>query len=572
MPADPIVQLDEVSYVYPGADRAALLNISLAIGPGEIVGIVGATGSGKTTLCLALNGIAPQFFGGRFFGRALVSGLDTLETPIRLLAGRVGIVMQDPDAQLLTSSVENEVAFALENSGVPREEMRRRVDEALAAVRLGDLAQRHPATLSGGQKQRLALAAVLAQNPALVVLDEPTAQLDPRASAEVFALVRELNRSRGTTFVIASHASEELAETAGRIVVLSRGEVRADGSPETVFRDSALCEREHVRPPDVTRAFSLLSSRQGGGGVAPIRLEDALKAVEGRAQALAIPVAGDSPGLIRPPLLVLQGVSYRYANGTEALRGVTLTINRGDYVVLIGQNGAGKSTLLKHILGLLQPDEGTVAYDGGSIAGLGVGAVAQRIGYVGQNPDRQLFSATVEAEVAFGLGALRLGEHETKGRVTKALRDLGLEAFRSAHPLSLSKGDRARVVIASALAMEPEVLVFDEHTTGQDEEGSRRILDVTRELHRAGKTVIVVTHHLNLMPGYAERAVVMGEGRVLMDSSLREAYNAMPVLAATDLAPIQIVRLARAMDPRSRVLTADEWVELVTPSDRGGRQ
>ena len=570
MSATNLVSLEEVSFYYRGSNRPALLNVSLSIKPGEIVGLVGPTGAGKTTLCLALQGIVPQFFPGRFFGRVLVAGCDTVDTPIRVQAGNVGVVMQDPESQLLTASVEDEVAFALENAGVAPAEMRSRVDAALSAVRLAHLSKRHPSQLSGGQKQRLALAAVLAQHPSLVVLDEPTAQLDPRASAEVFALVRELNRTRGTTFVIASHACEELAETVGRVLVLSGGRLVADRTPEGVFRDADLCRNERVRVPEVTRAFMRLSTVAGQKEPPPIRLSDAwdrLARLRPR-KALERSYADDAgPGA---PLIVVRDATYEYPGGTRALTGVNLVVNRGDYVVLIGQNGAGKSTLLKLVLGLLVPTSGAVEFNGQPVETLGVGRIAQSIGYVGQNPDRQLFSSTVEGEVGFGLGSLGLGAKESEARISTALESLGLGDLRKAHPLSLSRGDRARVVMASALAMEPEVIVFDEPTTGQDEAGATGILDVTARLHRSGKTVIVVTHHLNLMPGYAQRAVVMGEGRVLLDSSLREAYHATECLAATDLAPTQIVQMSRSVDPASRAVTAEEWIREIEPAYNPG--
>ncbi len=558
----PLVTLEKVSYFYPRAVEPALRDVDLVIPRGQILALVGPTGAGKTTLCLTLNGVVPQFHGGRFFGAVRVGGDDTVEQPIHRLAARVGMVFQDPDTQLVSASVENEVAFALENLGLPAAEIRARVKSALAAVRLAEFAHKHPHDLSGGQQQRLAFAAALALRPDLIVLDEPVSQLDPRSASELFALVAETNRSHGVAFVITGHAAAELAETAHRVVVLLGGRIVADGRPDEIYADAGLLARANLRPPEVTSVFAHLAKRGVcAAGVAPVRLGDAIRALAGLPRAR--PYAPPEPdfavnGL---PILALRNVEHVYPDGTAALRGVGLDLFRGDYALIIGQNGAGKSTLLKHLLNLLRPTAGEVLIDGAPLARQSVAELARRIGYVPQNPDRQIFNPTVEAEVGFSLVPLRLPPKESARRIDAALRALKLEAHRRVHPFALSKGDRARVVIAAVLVMEPEVLVFDEPTTGQDEAGSRAILDLTRELHAAGRTIVVVTHHLHLMPGYARRAIVMGGGRVLLDAPLREAYHALEVLESTHLAPTQAVALARAAHADSRALTPEELAD-----------
>jgi energy-coupling factor transporter ATP-binding protein EcfA2 len=558
MPEAPVARLENVSYYYPGGERPALLNLNLEVAAGEVLGLVGATGAGKTTLCLALNGIVPQLYGGRFFGRAAVAGLDTVDHPIHELARHVGVVLQDPESQLVTASVENEVAFALENLGVAPEEIRRRVDEALAAVELDGLARKHPHELSGGQQQRLALAAALAQRPRLVVLDEPTAQLDPRATADVFRLVRVLSRERGTAFVVASHAAEELAQAAGRIAVLSRGRLAALGTPEEIFRDEALLRRERIRPPGVTAAFSALRAAGLTTRPPPVRLEEGLAALRELPPGRPFTVPEAPPDAGAAPVLAARDVRFAYPDGTRALDGVDLLVRRGEYVALLGQNGSGKSTLLRHFLHLLEPTSGRVEVEGRDVATRRVTDLARSIGYVAQNPDRQIFNPTVEAEVAFSLLPLRLPAAEQAARVDRALGALGLLAHRGAHPLSLPKGDRARVVIAAVLVMDPAVLIFDEPTIGQDEAGARSILEVTRRLHREGRTVVVVTHHLHLMPDYAQRVVIMAQGRVLADTSLRAAYHAVELLRTAHLEPPQPALLARALHPDNWALTPEE--------------
>jgi len=562
----PLVVLEKVSYFYPGAAVPALFDVDLAIPRGEILGLTGATGAGKTTLCLALNGIVPQFHGGRFFGAVCIEGLDSLEHPIHALAARVGIVFQDPDTQLVTASVENEIAFALENLRVPAAEIRVRVAEALAAVHLEAFSKKHPHDLSGGKQQRLAFAAALAMRPALIVLDEPTSRLDPKSAAEVFALVREINRTHGTTFVVTGHAAAELADVVNRIVVLSRGRIVAEGPPASVYTDAGLLAREHLRPPEVTSTFALLAARGlCPDTLAPVRLEDAIAAFPSLPPARAFyppPVPFAVNGV---PILALHDVTHTYSDGTAALRGVSIDLHRGDYVLIVGQNGAGKSTLLKHFLNLVTPTTGKVLIDGAPLATQSVSELARRIGYVPQNPDRQIFNATVEAEVGFSLTPLHLPVSERRRRIDAALKALNLSDFRHAHPFALSKGDRARVVIAAVLVMEPEVLIFDEPTTGQDDAGARAILDLTQRLHAQGRTIVVVTHHLHLMPGYARRAVVMGAGRVLLDAPIRDVYHTLPVLEQTFLRPTQLVSLARAAHPGNFSLTPGEFAASFEP-------
>lgn len=562
----PLAVLEKVSYFYPQAAEPALFDVDLAIPPGQILGLIGATGAGKTTLCLALNGIVPQFHGGRFFGAVRVEGMDTVEHPIHQLAARVGIVFQDPDSQLVTASVENEVAFALENLRLPAGEIRARVAEALAAVHLEAFAGKHPHDLSGGQQQRLALAAVLAMRPALIVLDEPTSQLDPRSASEVYALAREINRTRGTAFVITGHAAAELAETAHRIVVLSRGRIVADGSPDAIYSDGALLARESLRPPEVTVTFALLA-RRGlcPVSLAPVRMAEATRALASLPPARPFQPASPPFAANGVPILALRDVTHTYADGTTALRQVSLDLHRGDYALIVGQNGAGKSTLLKHLLNLLRPTTGRALIDDVPLSTYSVSELARRVGYVPQNPDRQIFNVTVEAEVGFSLTPLPLPAGEKRRRLDAALAALDLEAHRHAHPFSLSKGDRARVVIAAVLVMDPEVLVFDEPTTGQDDAGARAILGLTKQLHDEGRTIVVVTHHLHLMPGYARRAIVMGGGRVLLDAPLREAYHNLPVLEKTFLQPTQVVALARAAHPGNFSLTPAELAASFGP-------
>jgi len=556
MDADPIIRIENLSYQYPRSPAFVLRDVNLNVQRGEFLGIVGPTGAGKTTLCLALNGIVPQFYGGRFFGHVTVAGLDTIENRIYELAQHVTLVFQDPETQLIANSVQDEVAFGLENFQVARSEMPQRIQWALEAVRLKGMLHRHPSELSGGEKQRLAIAAALAVQPDVLVLDEPTSQLDPLGKQEVFATIRELNERLGITVILASHASEELAEFADRVALLDQGQLVSLDTPERIFSGRDLLARHAVRPPQVTEFYIELARQGLEPPSIPVTLQEATAAYEQMRDKIAVcacPAAEALPPPSEPPLLSAHDVHYTYGDGTRALRHVTLDIHQGEYVVIVGQNGAGKTTLAKHFLHLLEPQAGEVHLAGRDVRTLAVSDIAQTIGFVAQNPDQQIFSTTVASEVSFALQSLGTRGPELEARVAESLQTMGLTDLRDRHPLSLAQGDRARVVIAAALAMRPDVLIFDEPTTGQDYNGAKRILDVSRRFHQAGKTVIVITHHLYLMPGYAQRVVVMGRGVVLGDLPLRQAFHSSELLRSTYLAAPQIVRLAQYISAREQV-------------------
>ncbi|MFM6895949.1 MAG: ABC transporter ATP-binding protein, partial [Microcystis panniformis] len=409
-----IAQLEKVSYIYPESSNLVLKNISLAIHRGEFLGIIGPTGAGKTTLCLTLNGIVPQFYGGRFFGYATVAGLDTLTHPVSTLARYVGAVFEDPETQLLATSIENEIAFTLENLRLPREEIKARIPKVLAAVRLEGMEKKSPGELSGGQKQRLAIAAALAVQPALLILDEPTSQLDPVGSQEVFATIKELNRHLGVTIVMVSHAAEEMAEYADRLVLLRDGAIEAMGTPAEIYSQVQRLQENALRPPQVATTFALIEQKIGAVATRSLREIESIPVTLDRSFARlnelksfyhqitpTPPLSSVSDAL--NPILSVQNLCHTYPDGTTALRDVSLDIAEGEYLLIIGQNGAGKSTLVKHFLNLLSATSGQVMIDGRSITSFSVSDLARSIGYVAQNPDNQIFNTTVEKEVSFAL-------------------------------------------------------------------------------------------------------------------------------------------------------------------------
>jgi energy-coupling factor transport system ATP-binding protein len=569
--SDDILVIKDLSYKYAGAAEFALQEFNLNVRRGEFLGVMGPTGAGKTTFCLTLNGVAPHFYGGEFYGSITVAGLDTVEHPTYKLAQRVGMVFQDPEIQLTAPTVAGEVAFALENICLPVEEIKRRLPAALKAVRLEGLEEKHPHQLSGGQKQRLAIAAALALQPDVLVLDEPTSQLDPVGADEVFAIVRELNRMHGITIILVSHASEEIAEYADRVLLLAEGKLLALAPPTEFFQNVDLLWGHGVRPPEVTQAFQRLFPTLASIPAYPVTLPQALTQLNQLKPRLSFqPVLypnGRTSLAGNEIVLQTRNLHFTYDDGTQALKGISVDIRRGEYVAIVGQNGGGKSTLVRHFLHLLTATRGQVNVFGKDVTTYEVSELAQHIGYVSQNPDNQIFSDTVEREVAFALTNLRFPKDEVQSRVATMLKEMQLDWAADRHPLTLSKGDRSRIVVAAILAMKPEVLIFDEPTTGQDYQGAQAILELTRELHRVGKTIIVITHHLYLLPGYAERLLVMGKGQLLLDGPLREAFYETAKLRETFLTAPQVIRLAEAMPASSelqlRPLTAEELAATI---------
>ncbi|RLG46222.1 MAG: ABC transporter, partial [Thermoproteota archaeon] len=445
---------------------------------GEIVTIMGHTGCGKSTLCLTFNGIIPHAMGGDLKGKVVIDGLDIMEHDIPELARRVGMVFQDPETQLFSVTVKSEVAFGPENLMLPREEILERVRWALEATRLKGYEERAPTKLSGGEKQQVALAAAMAMRPRILVLDEPTSELDPVGTRKIFSLIKELNKKYGITFVIIEH-KEEAIQLSDRIILMKEGRVIGQGKPSQVFSDIKSVKESRVRVPQISQLFYKLKERGLDLGRIPLTIEDAyllLKDLlkEGKAEDIPVEVNKREKG--SQPVIKTENLFFQYKNGPVALKGINLEVYQGEFVAIIGQNGAGKTTLAKHFNGLLKPTKGDVIIDGMNTKDALITDLAKTVGFVFQNPDHQFFSFTVEEEVAFGPRNLGLSDEEVKNRVDEALSTVGLEKMRQRHPFTLSRGQRQRLAVASVLAMHPKMIVLDEPTTGQDEVAINQIM------------------------------------------------------------------------------------------------
>jgi energy-coupling factor transport system ATP-binding protein len=454
------------------------------------------------------------------------------------------MVFQDFEAQLFATNAGLEVAFAMQQVGMPRDEIVSRVGPALASVGLAGFESRDPTSLSGGEKQRLAIAAVLALRPQLIIFDEPTTDLDPEGRAEVLAQIRSM-RGQGLSLVVIEHEAEELREC-DNLVFMREGEIVAQGAPAKLFTRFELLEDCGVRPPDLNRALKLLGVDAWVTSVdeAETILRDA--GFDPRASAVAtVSAVSPSSSLTTNELVEVQGLNFAYAPGRPVLDAIDLKIAAGEFVAIVGQNGSGKTTLAKQMTGLLKPSAGQVLLAGRDRTELTPAASAREVGYVFQNPDHQIFASTVEDEVAFGPRNFGLDNNEVERRVDEVLRAVNLDHARDRDPFLLSKGERQRLAVASILALRPRLLILDEPTTGLDYREQRRMMALVADLNRTGIAIVIITHTPWLVAEYAQRVVLMRKGRVLFDGAVREFFAQAELLRESSFRPPEVTLLAQ---------------------------
>jgi len=586
------ITFKNLRYIYDRGTEA-LKRISFQVKDGEFVVVMGPNGAGKTTLLLTTNGIIPHSIGGLMYGRVYIDSMDTSKHKIYELATKVGIVLQNPETQLFMPSVESELAFGPENLAVPREEIAERIKWALKITRLEGMENRSPHNLSGGQKQVVAIASVLTMRPEILVLDEPTSQLDPYGTNMVFSTVRELNKKYGITILMAEHKSEHIAEFADRIIILDKGKIVYEGTPHDAFSKYELFRELKIKLPQVSEVAHLLKQKGIMDPNEPtfITLDEAEKwfrenvnkkyevdatELEKRQDKAKKKEYGDV-------VIDVRNLHFVYPGGVEALRGIDLKIREGEFVAIIGQNGAGKSTLVKTMTGVLKPypkpkkikpdtsyGEGEVIVMGMNTLDVTVGEMSRYIGLVLQNPDHQLFSTTVYDEIAFGPKNHGLKKEEIDERVKYACELIGIpDEFLDKHPLSLSWGDRQKVAIAAILSMKPKILILDEPTTGEDYLGRHQVVSMAKKLNEEiNETIIMISHDIDLVAEYADRTIVMGLGKILLDDVTSEVFTHMDVLNQTYLNPPQISMLAQRLSDIGfppTILTIKDFMSVIKP-------
>ena len=557
-----IVDLRDITYTYEGETSPVINGVSLRVEPGEFVLILGPSGCGKSTLLNVLNGTIPHTLRGELGGHAVVCGKSVPDTKVTNFATEVGMVFQDPEAQIINTRVRDEVCFGLENLCRPADEIMARQAEALAYVGLPDAGDLSIFDMSGGQKQRVSIAAVLAARPRLLVLDEPTANLDPAGMAEVFAVLHRLNREFNTTIVMVEHRVDELADRVSRVIMMDRGTVVFDGRPRAAFarrREGHSEEAETIATsawfPQVSEFALELAAAAGiavASDVMPLNVTEAVAFAEGvmagrlvQATARAAAPKKAAPG---EKLLSIRDLTFGYTRERPILKNVSLELETRSIVALLGQNGSGKTTLARALIGINPVERGTVYLGDRDISDLGPREISAEIGYVFQNPDHQFVTDQIDEEVAYGLKVRGYAEDFIARRVDEVLDIVDLARYRHRSPFNLSLGERRRLSVATMLVLEPRLLVLDEPTIGQDHERAQhlmRLMDRLRE--RYGTTILMITHDVRLVAEWADRAIALRGGGIAFDGKPEALFAQADLLKESALLPPPIFEVSKAL-------------------------
>ena len=564
MEIPPAVRIENLTWTYEGAEKPSLNGINLTILPGEVVLIAGANGSGRTTLCRLLNGLIPHFFDGKMTGNVFVNGINTREATIGQLSQISGLVFDDPSSQLVSPTVADEIAFGPENLGVPPDEIRKRIPESLEFVRLTGYEERAPYTLSGGEQQSLCIASIVAMRPQIYVLDEPTSNLDPIGTERVLRVVSRLAQQEKETLIIVSHDIEDLATLVSRIIVMNDGQIVFDEKPRSVLSNADFLLKARIPIPQVTELFERLSKfPKFKVDTLPITLDEAyakLKELGFENSNETAPIAKENEIERSDELLIeAEHVGFSYAQGqAKALDDVNLKVYRGDFLAIIGQNGSGKTTLVKNIVALLKPTEGVLRVAGLDVRNMKTWELADKVGIVFQNPDIQLFNESVVKEITYGPKSMNFTPERTSERVSYVAKRFGLTSLMNESPGEVDKGTRQKIAIASVVVLDPQTLIIDEPTTGQDPDSARQIMDIASQMNKEGRTIIMITHNMPLVAEYAKSTMVLSDGHVLFQGSVKNVYREAEMLKRASLKPPQIIQLALLLKIPQTILSVDD--------------
>lgn len=558
-----IMEMECVSFSYGTATDGAyaLKDIDLSVEEGTFVGLIGPSGAGKSTLASAITGAIPHHYRGRLFGSTLVAGLDTCEAPLTDIAKVVGSVLQDIDAQMVASVVEDELLFGLENFGIDHHEIEGRTASALDAVGIADLRHREIATLSGGQKQKVAIAAILAMTPRVIVMDEPTSALDPASARDVFEVLRRAKELTGMTVILIEQTVALLAEYCDRVVVIDQGRIALDGTPTDVFSHGETLRAIGVDTPRTVRISNSLAE----AGLAPndspaLTLDGAESLVAGilapglsESSPIVPRTLGDRPDARntvdeRPIIVDVAGAAYSYGTGQAGIEGINLTVRTGEILAVVGQNGAGKTTFTKLLNGLIKPSAGVVRIAGLDTRTTPVSVLASHAATLFQNPDRQLCRNTVVEEISFGLELQGAPADAARERARHVAATFGLP--ENASPFNLSRGQRQMVALASVVALEPELIILDEPTSGLDYRECMTVMETVRQRALDGAAVVMVCHDMEVVSDFADTLAVMTEGRLIEVGPSREVFANDALLAHARIAAPCVPALGKRLAAR----------------------
>ncbi len=572
-----MIEIQELTFKYAGAKKNALDKISLEIEKGGFVGIIGESGAGKTTLCNCINGLIPHHYTGDFYGSVKVDGTDTFDINAGKLALKVGSVFQDIESQITGYFVEDEILFGLENFGIPADEIENRITSALETMGISELRHKEISSLSGGQKQKVVIASILALEPDILVLDEPTGELDPASSVQIFEMLKKLNEEKGITIIVAEQKIMLLCEFVKKLIVLEHGTCVHYGEIRSTLTHQKEMEEAGINCPRVLT----LTGKMVDQGLAPkgMKAEDRIclnaeeaaefvkkvmgkKLDDGAEKKVTSPVTTNEDSASDGDIVLeFSHVGFSY-NETANVRDLNVKVRKGDFISIIGSNGAGKSTFSKLTNGLLKPSVGDVLVVGKNTKQQKVSALAKHIGFLFQNPDRQICCSTVREEIAFSLRNNGIAEEEIKTRVEKTLSGFGFDG--DTEPFNMSRGQRQRLCLACLIALNPEILILDEPTTGLDYRECMEVMEKIRALNKKGTTVIMVCHDMEVVLDFAKTIIVMNRGEILGQGTTREVLSNRELLKRARLLPPQIAQVAMLLSPAfDGVFTDDEMISKI---------
>jgi energy-coupling factor transporter ATP-binding protein EcfA2 len=553
------LEISKLKFSYRGSERFVIDGLDYEQEAGKLVMLAGRSGAGKSTLCKIIAGAIPTSQMGEISGEVKVFGKSVLDSKPFEMIGSIGIVFQDFESQLFSTSVELEVAFGLENLAIPREEMRRIVYESLEQVGLREEMGREPWKLSGGEKQRLAIASAIAMRPKILLLDEPMTDIDPIGREEISRILEDL-KEKGMTMLLVDHDVEGVPEC-DILAIMENGSITRSGKFSEISSDPLALPKYGIRPHSL-RPF--LSSIGISGFRGPEDASEKFLEMIGEERLERIRKAWEKLHGKRMEgsgynIMELRDIRYSYLKGKEVIKGISLNIRDGEFVAIIGPNGSGKTTLAKIMGGILKPDSGDVLFRGK--AGFRKG---KDVGYVFQNPDQQIFATSVFDEVAFGPRNLGKNREEVKEAVEKALDAVGLIGREKEDPFQMTRGDRQKVAVASVLACDPQLIILDEPTTGLDYEEQLRMMEFLKMLNDSGKTVAIITHSMWVVAQYAERCVVVKDGQVALDGPTREVFSKEEELKSLHIRVPEITSFGNKLG--ITFLSASEAIELISSS------
>ena len=577
-----MIEIQELTFRYAEAKKNALENVTLNIQKGDFVGIIGESGAGKTTLCSCLNALIPHHYTGDFYGSVKVEGQDTFDVKPDKLALKIGSVFQDIESQIVSYFVEDEILFGLENFGVPADQIEGRITEALESLGISELRHREISTLSGGQKQKVVFASIIALQPDYLILDEPTGELDPASSLQIFKLLKKLNEEKGITIIVAEQKIMLLCEFVKKLIVLEKGTVVHYGEIRSTLTHQREMEEAGINCPRVLT----LTGKMVQEGLTPSGMKteericlntqeaaDFIKRMMGK--DCQLPPNTDSPKseeetkskATESPVLEFKGVCFSY-NETANVHDLNVKIRKGDFTAITGSNGAGKSTFSKLCNGLLQPSAGDVFVLGQNTKRNKVSSLAKHIGFLFQNPDRQICCSTVEEEIAFSLKNNGLSKEEIQRKVEATIKEFGFDA--KTEPFNMSRGQRQRLCLACLIALNPEILILDEPTTGLDYRECMEMMNRIRELNENGTTVIMVCHDMEVVLDFAKSLIVMNRGEILAQGATREILSNKELLAKARLLQPQIAATCSLLgDEFKGLFSVEELISKLKLAKKG---